>query len=230
MYVIGITGGIGSGKTTVANVLSEAGIKVICADKISRAVTEKGGVAIPELSETFGPEFIKDGALDRRKTASLVFRDRKALDRLNRIVHKHVLDQMGEELDQLEAKRAKVVALDVPIPVRHGFLDRSDVVFTVWSDDDIRLKRLVKRGLSRSDALQRIAIQMSREEYREIADAEIVNNGTIEDLRRQVEDIIGSRLRERGIRYKSFLAVPEDEPASDTAATAASQLSDVEAE
>ena len=206
MFVIGITGGIGSGKTTVADILSEAGIKVISADKISRRVTEKDGIAIPELEETFGEEFIKDGALNRKLTASLVFQDRKALDLLNRIVHRYVLAEMGEELDRLEEKRVKVVALDVPIPVKRGFLDRSDVVFTVWSDDESRLKRLAKRGLSRSDALQRIAMQMSREEYREIADAEILNNGGMDDLRQQIEEIIGSELRERGIRYKSFLA------------------------
>ncbi|HHU06883.1 MAG TPA: dephospho-CoA kinase [Clostridiaceae bacterium] len=209
MFVIGITGGIGSGKTTVSNILSESGIKVISADQISRSVTAKDGIAIPELQETFGEEFIKDGALDRKLTAALVFRNRKALDLLNRIVHRHVLDQMGEELDRLEDKRVKAVALDVPIPVRQGFLDRCDVVFTVWADDEIRQKRLAKRGLSRSDALQRIAMQMSREEYREIAAAEIVNNGSIDDLRRQVEDVIGVQLRERGIRYKSFLAAPE---------------------
>lgn len=206
MFVIGITGGIGSGKTTVADILSEAGIKVISADQISRRVTEKDGIAIPELEETFGEEFIKDGALDRKLTSSLVFQDRKALDLLNRIVHRHVLAEMGEELDRLEEKRVKVVALDVPIPVKRGFLDHSDVVFAVWSDDENRLKRLAKRGLSRSDALQRIAMQMSREEYREIADAEILNNGGMDDLRQQIEEIIGSELRERGIRYKSFLA------------------------
>jgi dephospho-CoA kinase len=96
--------------------------------------------------------------------------------------------------------------LDVPIPVRQGFLDRCDVVYTVWADDDIRLLRLSQRGLSGSEARQRIAVQMTREEYLALSTGELVNNGTVEELRLQVEELMERELKPRGIRYKSLLS------------------------
>ncbi|HHV42688.1 MAG TPA: dephospho-CoA kinase [Clostridiaceae bacterium] len=215
MFIIGITGGIGSGKTTVAKLLAEAGLPVISADKVSHAVTDVGGSAIPELAEVFGPDYIDDkGALKRQQTADLVFQDRKSLEMLNRIVHQHVLMQIESELERLETKGVQAVVLDVPIPVRHGFLDRCDVVYTVWTDDEIRLERLSKRGLARTEARRRIAAQMTREEYREIADGEIVNNGTVVELRQQIEELMQHELKQRGIRFKSLLSTVDDEGVS----------------
>ncbi len=209
MLVIGITGGIGSGKTSVAAILEEAGLKVINADRVAHDVTGKDGAAVLELASAFGAEYIKDGALDRKMMASLVFGDKNALDLLNSIVHKHVLLQMAEELDLLAEKKEKVAILDVPLPVKHGFLDRCDLVFSVWTDDEIRLARLKARGLSEAEARQRMAVQMKREEYLEIADGEILNNGSLADLRLEIEKHVGRALKERGIRYKDI--IKEDE-------------------
>lgn len=207
MFIVGITGGIGSGKTTVSALLAEAGLSVISADRISHSVTGAGGSAISELEAVLGSDYIDDtGALKRKLTAELVFADKQALNELNRIVHRHVLDQISAELDLLSEKKVQAAVLDVPIPVRQGFLDRCDVVYTVWADDDIRLLRLSQRGLSVSEARQRIAVQMTREEYRALSTGELVNNGTAEELRLQVEKMMERELKPRGIRYRSLLS------------------------
>lgn len=207
MFVIGITGGIGSGKTTVSALLAEAGLEVISADRISHSVTSAGGSAISELEAVFGSNYIDEtGALNRKLTAELVFTDKQALNELNRIVHRHVLEQISAELDLLTEKKVQAAVLDVPIPVRQGFLDRCDVIYTVWADDDIRLLRLSKRGLSGTEARQRIAVQMTREEYRALSTGELVNNGTVKELRLQVEEMMERELKPRGIRYISLLS------------------------
>lgn len=202
MFILGISGGIGSGKSTVAGLLREAGLAVLDADRISHQVTQADGPALPAIVDSFGTQaLLPDGSLDRSYMAQIVFHDHKALDHLSTIIHEQVFQQMDQEIAQLEKAQAQAVVLDVPIPVEKGFLDHCDQVWCVWADEAIRLKRLGDRGMRQEDALRRMQIQMSEDEYRKIADHFILNNGSLDELRDEVQKLMARELGERGIRY-----------------------------
>ena len=201
MFVLGVTGGIGTGKSTVSGYFRDKGIEVLDADEISRKVTDIGGVALPEIAELFGPRAITaNGALNRKYVASLVFTEKKKLDKLSAIVHHYVLATIGEEIAKAAERKVKLIVLDVPIPVKHGFVDVCNQILVVSSRDDIRLERLVLRGMDRDDARKRMAMQMTREEYEELADRVLVNDGTIDELYEQIDKYVKEELNERGIR------------------------------
>lgn len=201
MFVLGVTGPIGSGKSTVSGILRDRGILVLDADEISRSVTAPNGEAIDEIEEVFGSKAIKsDRSLNRKYMSDLVFTDNKLLDVLSSIVHKHVFIVMHKTLEEEAKKKTKCVVLDVPIPVSKGFVDHCNQIWAVTCDDTIRLKRLIERGMSKDDALRRIAVQMTNEEYAQLADFEIDNSGSLEELNEKLESLIKSQLYERGIR------------------------------
>lgn len=208
MFVIGVTGGIGSGKSTVAQILGSWGMPVIDADRLSAEVTEAGGPALPELVSAFGGRVIgADGALNRPLLADLIFHDRMARDRVNRIVHAHVLDAVGEEIERLTKKKVKAVVLDVPIPVKEGFLDRSHFVIAVTADDRVRLERLRKRGMSEADAKRRMAVQLPQADYAALADLEIRNDDSLDVLEARLAAAVVPELKKRGV---SLTRLPSD--------------------
>ncbi|MBO4242794.1 MAG: dephospho-CoA kinase [Clostridiales bacterium] len=201
MFVLGITGAIGTGKSTVSGILAEKGLRVLDADEISRMVTGEDGRAIPEIAEVFGKRALSsDGSLNRKYVSSIVFTDNKLLDILSSIIHKYVFEYMDEELQKEREKKTKCVVLDVPIPVTKGFVDHCNQIWAVTCDDSIRLERLVRRGLEREDAKRRMAVQMTNDEYAALADIEIDNSGSPEELNEKVEKLIKEQLHERGIR------------------------------
>ena len=201
MFVLGITGGIGSGKSTVSGYFRDRGIAVLDADEISRQVTDVGGVALPEIAELLGSRAITSkGALNRSYVASLVFSEKNKLDKLSAIIHRYVLSTIGEEIAKAAEKKVKLIVLDVPIPVRHGFVDVCNQIWVVSASDPVRLERLEGRGMDRDDAKKRMAMQMTREEYEELGDVILVNDGTLEELYAQIEKAVKSELNERGIR------------------------------
>ena len=201
MFVLGITGGIGCGKSTVSGYFRERNVRVLDADEISRQVTDVGGAALPEIAELLGSRAINSqGALNRKYVASLVFSEKKKLDKLSSIIHKYVLSTIAEEIVKEAEKKTKLLVLDVPIPVKHGFVDVCNQICVVSTRDDIRLDRLVLRGMDREDAKKRMAMQMTREEYEELGDVILVNDGTIDELILQIEDAVKKELNERGIR------------------------------
>lgn len=203
MFIIGITGGIGSGKSTVADICRQTGLPVLDADLISRAATAAGGSAIPAIVERFGhPMLHEDGSLNREKMAALVFKNRKSLDQLSAIIHRQVLQEMGGDIDRLTQSGVKAVFLDVPIPVKQGFLDRCNQVWVVRADEEVRIRRLTDRGMQSQEARRRIAMQMNDEEYKALADFVIENSGDYDTLYRQVHDLIVRELGQRGIRFK----------------------------
>jgi dephospho-CoA kinase len=203
MFVIGITGGIGSGKSFVAHYCSAYGIPVIDADEISRETTGPGGSAIKEIQAEFGYAMIdENGGLNRAKISQLVFNDKKALDRLSTIVHKYVVEKMVSKVDQYNKQKQKVLILDVPIPVKNGFLDLCDQVWVIWANDDIRVNRLIQRGMTEEESKRRIKCQMNREEYESIADFIIDNNSTPAELEESVRIILERELKLRGIKYQ----------------------------
>ncbi|NLV98998.1 MAG: dephospho-CoA kinase [Clostridiaceae bacterium] len=201
MFVLGITGGIGTGKTTVASIVKAAGIPVLDADKISHELTNNPGPTLDKIFSIFGEELKNEaGTLDREKMADLVFQNKRALDQLENIVHEDVINHIVSELDEAARKKLRVIALDVPIPVKFGFLDRSDLVWVVSCAEEKRIQRLMRRGLSREDAERRLTVQMTDEEYQSIADYVIDNNGSLEDLYQKVRCQLKAELEARGIK------------------------------
>ena len=200
MFVLGITGGIGSGKSTVSSLLAERGLLVLDADEISRNVTAPGGRAMPEIAATFGNKVVSgNGALNRKVMSDIAFGDKKKLDDLSTIIHRCVFEDIEETIEKEKQKGTKCVVLDVPIPV-NKFRELCNQIWVVTCDIDVRLARLEKRGMEKEEAERRIAVQMTDDEYCELGDFSIDNSWDIEDLKDKVEKLIKEQLYERGIR------------------------------
>lgn len=203
MFVIGITGGIGTGKSTVAKLFGLMGLTILDADQISHDVTAAGGLAVPEVIECFGDEILDDaGNIDREKLAEIVFTDKNRLDRLSAIIHRWVIASIQDQVKKLEKKKIKACVLDVPIPVKEGFLDIANHVLVVWAKESIRIQRLAKRGMSEDEARRRMAMQMTEEEYSRLANEVLRNDGSLEELVEAVEAVATRELRSRGIRLE----------------------------
>lgn len=206
MFIIGVTGGIGAGKSSLAELLAEAGLPLLDADQISHEMTKAGGRSMPEIEACFGADYLNpDGSLDRKAMAALAFQDKKSLDTLSTIIHHDVLLTIADRLQELSQSKAQAVVLDVPIPVKHGFLDRCDLVISVWADEEVRLERLEKRGMPREEAQRRMAVQLSQAEYEKLSDLLVLNNGSREDLRKQAQKILQDQLATRGIKFQDLL-------------------------
>lgn len=203
MFVIGITGGIGCGKSTAAEICRAAGLPVIDADELSREVTAAGGSAMPAIIEKFGPGAAdSSGALDRQHMAKKVFQNHRALDQLSAIVHEQVIGQIIASVKKLEEKKVKAVILDVPIPVKHGFLDLCDQVWVIWASEETRLRRLALRGMNEEEAKRRMAMQMNRDEYFALATHILDNDGPPDALADKVRSLLDEELGQRGIRVR----------------------------
>jgi dephospho-CoA kinase len=196
VLLIGLTGGIGSGKSTVSALLAERGAVVIDADRITRELQEPGTSVFEAMVERFGPGIVAaDGTLDRQAVADVVFSDAQALQALNAIVHPAVGAEIARRLEA-EAGTDRVVILDVPLLVESGRDDLAALV-VVDVDPEIALQRLVEqRGMREDDARARMARQASREDRLARADEVIDNSGSLDDLATQV-DALWARLEAR---------------------------------
>jgi dephospho-CoA kinase len=183
---VGLTGGIGSGKSTVATLLARRGAVVVDADRIAREVVEPGTAGLAAVVAAFGDGMLDaDGSLDRPALAAVVFTDPKARARLDAIVHPLVRARATELA--AAAPPDAVVVHDIPLLVETGQADRYDLVLVVEADPDIRIARLVQRGLPEDDARARIAAQASDEQRRAVADVVLDNSGTREELAAQLD-------------------------------------------
>ncbi len=200
MFVLGITGGIGTGKSVVASICRAAGIQVIDADAIAHELTDRASDTTARIAEVLGADLIdENGALIRKKMADLAFTNKRALDALSAIVHEDVVISVDSRIEEARLKKVKAVVLDAPIPVERGFVDNADQIWAITADDDIRLDRLRKRGMSDADALRRMRVQMSPEQYGKIAHFVIVNNGTYLELEKEVHKLLRQEFGLRGI-------------------------------
>ncbi len=198
MKVIGVTGGIGTGKSTVAEKLKRHGAYVIDADKIAKRVIGKGQKTLDLLVDYFGTGILNDiGEIDRKRLADIVFQDAKKLSVLNEIVHQEVHRQIREEIEELRNSQYNgIIVLDVPIPT-NDFKQLSDEIWVVDSDLDKRLERVKKRsGFSREEVIRRINAQITREEYLSIADKVIINNESEKKLEDVVLSLINPKTKE----------------------------------
>ena len=200
MFVLGITGGIGTGKSVVASICRAAGIQVIDADAIAHELTDRASDTTARIAEVLGSDLVNEnGALLRSKMADLAFTNKRALDALSAIVHEDVVAAVDTRLKEAEKKKVKAVVLDAPIPVERGFIDHADQIWAITANENVRLERLRKRGMSDADALRRMRVQMSPEQYRKIAHFEIENNGTLLELEEKVHKLLRQEFGLRGI-------------------------------
>jgi dephospho-CoA kinase len=187
---IALTGGIGSGKSTVARLLEAKGAVVVDADAIARAIVEPGEPALAEIREAFGPDVIDpSGRLDRAALAGIVFADPDALARLNAITHPRIAARSAELLEA--APSGAVLVYDMPLLVEQGptALEGWDAIVVVDAPDDARLERLLARGMDRDDAQMRMGAQATRQERLAAADHVIDNSGDPAALERAVDGL-----------------------------------------
>jgi dephospho-CoA kinase len=187
MRVIGLTGGIGCGKSLAAQYFAELGALVIDADQLARAAIERGSDGFDEVVAIFGDGILKDGNIDRRALGELVFKDPSAKAQLENIIHPFVRREFEEAVASLRGDQ--ILVYEIPLLVETKAHERFDVVITVESELENRIVRLRGRGMHISEIEGRIAAQATREERIEVADFLIENDGTEDELLRQVENI-----------------------------------------
>ncbi|MFP7478077.1 dephospho-CoA kinase [Terribacillus saccharophilus] len=191
--VIGLTGGIASGKSTVSSLFKEYGIPVVDADIVAREVVEPGEPALASIVDAFGSEILlPDGSLDRQKLGGIIFRDLEKREILNGIVHPVVRERMTADRDRLKTEHPAVV-LDIPLLFEGNQLHLVDKVVVVHVDPQIQLERLMQRNnLTEQEALDRINSQMSLADKATRADAVIDNNGSRDETKAQLEKLLSS--------------------------------------
>jgi dephospho-CoA kinase len=196
---VGLTGGVGSGKSTVSALLAERGAVIIDADAIAREVVEPGTPGFDAVVAQFGESVVgPDGRLDRPALAAIVFRDEARRAELNAIVHPLVGQRTAELM--ADAPEGAIVVYDVPLLVESELAAGFDIVVVVEAGVDTRLARLEQRGMAVADARERMAVQSTDEQRRAAADELIRNDGSREELEAQV-DALWERLRTAAARH-----------------------------
>ncbi|MFN3975081.1 MAG: dephospho-CoA kinase [Dehalococcoidia bacterium] len=194
--VIGVTGGIGTGKSTVTSILRELGAVVIDADKIGHEAYRPGTPAWQEVVEAFGKEILlPSGEIDRKRLGSIVFNDPNALARLNAIMHPKMFRMAHERIQQAKAQRHPVIVLEAAVLLEAGWDPLVDEIWVVTAPEEVAVERIQTRsGLTREAALARLRSQMPQEERVRRAHVVIENAGSLEDLRHKVEDLWQKRI------------------------------------
>lgn len=201
VLVIGLTGGIASGKTTVATILQELGAAVLDADEVAKKIVQKGKPAYKEIIKTFGRKVLtSDGDLNRKLLGKIVFNDEEKRKKLESIIHPRVKEYFLEEIQRIKEKDPqKIIVLDVPLLLESGMETLVDEVWVVAVSEELQIKRIELRDrIGRQEALKRIKAQMPLKEKLKYADRIINAEGTLEDTKRQVvslwREITGNEL------------------------------------
>jgi dephospho-CoA kinase len=189
MLLVGLTGGIGAGKSTVARMLAERGAVVFDADQLARAAIEPGTPGFDAVLDRFGTTVVgPDGAVDREVLADVVFEDEAARRDLEGIIHPEV-GRLFREATDAHRDTDDVVVHDIPLLVEAGMQDLFDVVVVVEAPDDVRVARLGERGMPEEEVRERMAAQAGDEERARVADVVVRNVGDVGDLERRVEEL-----------------------------------------
>lgn len=195
MLKVALTGGIGSGKSTVAEMLQECGAIVIDSDQLSRDVIERGTPGYESVLAEFGDEILTDGEINRAALAEIVFKDQKKRELLEGIIHPLVRDR-AESLMR-NVPNNSIVVNQIPLLVETDGAKRFDYVITVSASEDVRRKRLIERGMKEYEIAKRLQAQVDDRAREAIADYVLTNNGSLDDLQRSVEDLWSLHLKPR---------------------------------
>ena len=187
MLVVGLTGGIGAGKSTVAELFARLGALVIDADQLARMAIERGSDGFADVMLRFGEDVIINGDIDRKKLAEIVFSDEQARKDLEAIIHPRVQALFAEAVADLD--HDDILIYEIPLLVETGAAEKFDYVITVESEIELRKTRLLKKGLYISQIEKRMASQASEEARTAVADSVILNDGDEDSLLRQVENL-----------------------------------------
>lgn len=190
MKVIGLTGGIASGKSTISMLLRDKGAVIIDADEIAREILSPKKPAWNAVIDCFGREILLDGEnIDRKKLGRMVFSDRAMLEKLNRITHPAILEEIKKRLDYYRQKREKIVVIDAALLLEIGLDSMVDEVWLVAVDEKTQLARLLNREkeMSVEEAMDRIRAQLPLDKKIKMADRIIENSGSIEETKRQID-------------------------------------------
>lgn len=190
MKIIGLTGGIASGKSTVAGILRRLGAEIFDADAVSRAAVAKGSQGLRQVIVAFGAEYLTAaGELDRGKLSRLVFEDRAALKKLESIVHAYVRQEAKVFLERARQKGLAAVVLDVPLLIEGGWYRDTDLVWLVAVDEKTQIERAMARsGMTEQEVKARIAAQMSLSDKKPYADLILDNSGSLEEIELTVKN------------------------------------------
>jgi dephospho-CoA kinase len=194
MSVIALTGGIGAGKSTVAQFFSELGAVVVDADQLARIAIERGSEGFDEVVTTFGQSIISNGDIDRKALAAIVFNDPQARVDLEAIIHPRVQKLFAQAV--AESDQSVPMIYEIPLLVETDAAHKFDFVITVEADEELRISRLLSRGMFISDIKARLANQAPAEKRIAIADAVIRNDGDDDHLLRQVENLWEGQIAE----------------------------------
>ncbi len=198
-FVIGLSGGIGSGKSTVDAMLEKLGAVLIDADSIVHEVQAPGSPVLSEIAAAFGSGVIDaDGALDRAALGDVIFRDPEAREKLGSIVHPPVIGEMVRRLYEARQAGEKLVVLDIPLLFEGkktgtgaAAVIRFDATVAVWAPEELQIERQISRnGYDREEAERRVRAQLSLDEKCDMADHVIDNSGSLEDTERQVQALV----------------------------------------
>jgi dephospho-CoA kinase len=187
MKVIALTGGIGAGKSTVAQFFSELGANVVDADHLARIAIERGSEGFDEVVARFGEKILANGDINRKALAEIVFTDPSAKSDLEGIIHPRVQKLFAQAL--IDNDPTTILIYEIPLLVETDAASKFDFIVTVEADEEVRIERLLARGMFISDIKARLANQVPSEARRAIADAVIVNDGDEDHLLRQVENL-----------------------------------------
>lgn len=187
MKTIGLTGGIGSGKSTVASILRELGAVIIDSDKVGHEVLNPGSPGWQEVTEAFGRDIISAyGAIDRHKLAQIVFKNPEALRQLNQIVHPKIEREIQSQLKKFIEQGINIVVIEAALIDKAPWSSMAEQIWVVKTSREITLQRLTARGMSELESLSRMAYQHPAEEFVKHGLVIIDNDGSLEDLRAQV--------------------------------------------
>ena len=194
-FVVGLTGGIGSGKSLAAQFFSQLGALVIDADQLARSAIERGSDGFDEVLLRFGDAVLKNGDIDRVALGQIVFENPQAKKDLEEIIHPRIRAEFEEAVASLNP--GQIMVYEIPLLVETNAANRFDYVITVESNVELRTERLRARGMFHSDIQKRIAAQATEEQRRAIADCVLTNDGTEDELLRQVENVWESTILPR---------------------------------
>lgn len=194
-FVVGLTGGIGSGKSLAAQFFSQLGALVIDADQLARSVIERGSEGFDEVLLRFGDTILKNGDIDRVALGQIIFENPQAKKDLEAIIHPRIRTEFEEAVTSLNP--GQILVYEIPLLVETNAAERFDFIITVESKAELRKERLRARGMFHSDIEKRMASQATEAQRREIADCVITNDASEDELLRQVENVWESTILPR---------------------------------